>query len=57
MKRNFGASDFIQLDLFEANTIFENNPQIAFSALQQIQSLRAKNQKQDASSVLKEWIL
>ena len=58
MKSTSGNPEFIQGSLFEGNTFtLHSNPEIAFSALQQIQRLRAKNKKKDAASILKEWIL
>ena len=57
MKANFKSSEFVQGDLFDQSNFFQKKPEIAFSALQQIQTLRAKSQKKDASSILKEWVL
>ena len=58
MKSTSGHPEFIQGSLFEGYTFsLSRSPEIAFSALQQIQRLRAKNKRKDAASILKEWIL
>tara|TARA_Y100001968_G_scaffold305572_1_gene321558 strand:- start:55 stop:231 length:177 start_codon:yes stop_codon:yes gene_type:complete len=58
MENKSKSPEFIQGSFFEDGQFFsEGKPKIAFSALRQIQRLRAKNNKKDALSILKEWMI
>ena len=58
MKEKFESSEFIQGNLFSKNILpSDKYAQIAFPAIQQIQRLRSENRKEDALSIIKEWIL
>ena len=58
MENKSRSPEFIQGSFFEDGQFFSGGtPKIAFTALRQIQRLRAKNKKKDALSILKEWII
>tara|TARA_B100000700_G_C14362982_1_gene542342 strand:- start:301 stop:477 length:177 start_codon:yes stop_codon:yes gene_type:complete len=58
MKGKSESPEFIQGNFFEGWTFsIDNSPDIAFSALKQIQSLRAKNKLNEATAMLEEWVL
>ena len=58
MKEKPESSEFTQGNLFDENIKpSDKYTQIAFPAIQQIQRLRYENRKEDALSIIKEWIL
>ena len=59
MENKSRSPEFIQGSFFEDGQLSSGGTPkiIAFTALRQIQRLRAKNKKKDALSILKEWII